>query len=142
MKSHLLVLMQFIGIILCAYPNNIITQQHYFYSITAIGIIIGLYTLLHNRLGNFNIYPEVKSEAKLVTSGPYTFIRHPMYLSLILIMLGVTLNKFYYLSIIGFTLVIISISLKAIKEEKYLTEKFSKYQEYTRQTKRIIPWIW
>jgi protein-S-isoprenylcysteine O-methyltransferase Ste14 len=41
-------------------------------------VVLGLWTLVYNRPGNFNIRPEPKVSGQLVTSGPYQYIRNPM----------------------------------------------------------------
>src|SRR5450759_3418271 len=46
--------------------------------------VLGLWTLFHNRPGNFNIRPEPKASGRLVTGGPYRFVRNPMYSALLL----------------------------------------------------------
>src|ERR1700674_366490 len=53
-------------------------------ALLACAIALGGWTLSHNRLGNFNIRPEPKTAGRLVTSGPYRFVRHPMYCALML----------------------------------------------------------
>ena len=39
------------------------------------------WAIIHNRPGNFNIRPTPKVRGVLVTTGPYRWIRHPMYTS-------------------------------------------------------------
>jgi protein-S-isoprenylcysteine O-methyltransferase Ste14 len=87
-----LVALQFSAIAIVAWPFfEPAAGRLQWLSISAAGLLIGLYTLAHNRLGNFDIYPEPLPDACLVTSGPYRWIRHPMYMSLLLTMLGIAL---------------------------------------------------
>ncbi len=142
-QDHFLVFGQFFGIAVCCYPAGQIDKEDYFYLIiSALGIIIGITTIFFNKIGNFNIYPQIKPKAKFITSGPYSLVRHPMYLSLTLMMLGITLFNFHYQTLAGLTLIVIVISKKALKEEKLLIEKFPEYRAYISRTKRVIPWTW
>src|ERR1035437_4815820 len=53
-------------------------------SLAAASLALAAWTLRHNRPGNFNIRPTPMVWGVLVTSGPYRWIRHPMYSSLLL----------------------------------------------------------
>ena len=52
--------------------------------LVAASVTLAAWTLIHNRPGNFNIRPAPKPQGVLVTSGPYRWIRHPMYTSVVL----------------------------------------------------------
>src|SRR5512134_3536099 len=52
---------------------------------------VGIAALAANRPGNFNIRPEPKAGGRLVTSGIYRWIRHPMYGAVLLALLAATL---------------------------------------------------
>lgn len=109
---------------------------------SVIGVIVGLYTLQHNRLGNFAIYPEPLDHARLITSGPYHWIRHPMYLSLLLFMLGIAMYNgalFNQLSLLTLCLAVFG---KMNKEEAYLRSHFEGYTEYCQKNQRLIPFIY
>ena len=49
---------------------------------------LGLWALSANRPGNFNIRPEPKTDGQLVQTGPYRWIRHPMYTAVLLFSIG------------------------------------------------------
>ena len=80
--------------------------------------------------GNLSPFPKPKSNSKLVTTGIYRFMRHPMYYSLIIISFGVFLTKLsiYHLCL-TITLALL-IKLKIILEEQYLKNKFKNYFLY------------
>ena len=59
------------------------------FALGALAVALVLWVFAHNRPGNFNIRPEPKEGARLVTGGPYRWVRHPMYVALLLGMAGV-----------------------------------------------------
>lgn len=73
----------------------------------------------------------------LVTSGPYSKVRHPGYLGLVLIYFGFVLGFAVVWMLIPAVIFTILTYLTAIKEEELLKERFGKeYEEYARQ----VPW--
>lgn len=105
------------------------------------GCGFGLYTMQDNTLGNFNISPEIKDNALLITTGAYRHIRHPMYFSVLLMMLGVLASRFNLLSLLLYLLLILTLLLKAKREEKLWVRHSNAYGPYRQKTKRIIPFI-
>ena len=103
------------------------------------GILLLIYTLVHNRLGNFAIHPMPLASAALITSGPYKFIRHPMYASAILVMTGLVASCFSLGALIGFAIMMAGLAGKMKIEESALLVKFSEYRDYMRKTRRLIP---
>ena len=142
--EFLLVILQFFNIILHFvqlefFPkreiiqiNSIFTFVGYFLII--ISSIVMLIAI--KELGrNLSPFPRPIVNGNLTTSGIYSFIRHPMYYSLILISLGYFITKltFYYLCLtISLSLII---KFKIILEEKYLNYKFKNYFIYTEKVK-------
>ena len=106
-----------------------------------VGAIIGLFALTHNRLGNFNIQPKMKENAKLITTGIYAYIRHPMYLSVLLMMLGVFIGSPSMVEALFLLLLTIVLVLKAKREESIWLKETKEYVEYKKRTKLFIPFI-
>lgn len=139
--SKVLVSLQFILIALLLLLNDSIFNHLISLSISVLGFLFGIYTLYFNRIGNFNITPEIKENSKLIQNGAYKYIRHPMYLSVLLMMGGVILNNINLINILCYFALFIVLNLKANKEEKLLSEKYEEYKEYKRATKMFIPFV-
>lgn len=105
------------------------------------GLGFGLYTLMHNPLDNVNIIPEIKENAVLITHGAYKYIRHPMYFSLLCMMAGVLIASVNFVTMGLYGLLMVTLVLKAQKEEKLWSQQSLEYQRYMRKTKSIIPFI-
>jgi protein-S-isoprenylcysteine O-methyltransferase Ste14 len=141
--SHVLVGLQFTAIVIIAWPfSEPSVDRLQWLSISALGLIVGLYTLAHNRLGNFGIYPEPIPDACLVTTGPYQWIRHPMYTSLLLMMAGVALYQHAWPNYLGLALLGIAVFGKMHREESHLHLQFDDYSAYVKRTHRLIPKIY
>lgn len=138
--SLLIVFIQFIFILLLLLPFPFAIPSSPF-AITAIamGVLLGLWTLVYNRIGNFNIRPEPKPNAKLVTDGPYRLVRHPMYDAVLLVMAAWAFfaddaaKPFYWLGLLHVLWV------KSSIEEKMLILKYPDYIDYMRSTGRLLP---
>jgi len=141
--SHLLVTLQFSAIALIAWP--FLPQaagRLQWLAISALGLIVGLYTLAHNKLGNFGIYPEPIPDACLITTGPYRWIRHPMYTSLLLFMLGIALYRHAWPNYLALGLLMVAVYGKMHREEAHLHLRFEDYSEYVKRTRRLVPGIY
>jgi len=105
------------------------------------GFFVGIYAITYNKISNFNIVPEIKKEAQLITQGIYSYIRHPMYFSVLLIMLGVICVQIDILNIFIYALLVFVLYLKAKKEEFLWSNKSNEYKKYQKKTKMFIPFL-
>lgn len=81
---------------------------------------------------------DIKRQNKIITNGPFSFSRNPIYLGLILLILGYTLALKSY-SVLLVPLVVVYFYKAALKEEKILTKHFGKeYSEYRLKVRRFI----
>lgn len=106
------------------------------------GALFGLWALRHNRGDNFNIRPDLKEGCDLITTGPYQFVRHPMYTSVMLMTLALAVATPVYLEWSSFLLLIFVLALKAVREERLWCEGSAEYKAYMKKTKRFIPFIY
>lgn len=105
-------------------------------------VALGLWTLKSNRPGNFNIHPAPKTGGHLVRNGPYRWVRHPMYGSVLLLAAGaVAWLKDLAGAMLWLTLLIVLL-VKGGLEERWLTEQYPDYAEYQRGTWRLLPRIY
>ncbi len=141
--SHALVALQFAAIVIIAWPFFPQSGGRLAWLlVSALGIALGLYTLAHNRLGNFGIYPEPIDNACLITSGPYRRVRHPMYTSLLLCMFGIALYRHAWPNYVGMVLLIVALVGKMRREEDHLRLRFEDYADYVKHTHRLLPKIY
>jgi len=138
--SHLLVLLQIVGVSLSVWPVGMVNRGPALaLALCALGAASGLYALAHNRLGILGIYPELPPDAELITSGPYRWVRHPMYASLMLMMFSIALYNLHIINLLGVVLVASAVLGKVPIEEHQLRVRFPAYGAYAVRTPRFLP---
>jgi protein-S-isoprenylcysteine O-methyltransferase Ste14 len=92
----------------------------------------------------FTVDVAINKEHELKTDGLYKFIKHPAYLGLFMIFLGLSVSMNSLLSFLAIALpVFLAIAYRIKVEEAVLFEEFgSKYEEYSKTTKKIIPFVY
>ncbi len=101
------------------------------------GIAFSIYSLSY--LGkNFSIIPQARN---LIQTGPYKFIRHPLYSGELLCSLGAVLASFSIERLILFFCMLGCQVYRSLQEEKILSGVFSEYHNYQDRTDRFLPGI-
>src|SRR5258706_6576863 len=79
----------------------------------------------------------------VVSTGPYHYVRHPMYAAILLFMLGTSLLLgSWYGSLAGLIFITV-LARRAVLEEQMLNSELPGYTAYTQKVKyRLIPYIW
>ena len=100
--------------------------------------VLIVYTLLS--LGrSFSLIPQAR---KLVSSGPYAIVRHPLYLVEEAAIAGVLL-QYAWFAALPFLVLHVSVQIRRMQlEEAVLRKAFQGYAAYARRTRRLIPGVW
>jgi protein-S-isoprenylcysteine O-methyltransferase Ste14 len=110
-------------------------------ALTVIGIAFAIWARVC--LGrNWSPRPAVKEQPELVTSGPYAYVRHPIYSGVMLAALGAALTG-YLFGIVSFAFVCVIFLSRIRQEETIMRSLFPHdYPEYQTRTKKLIPFVW
>ena len=141
-KSLLFVGVQFAALGAIAATGPLWPSNPILLAVELIGLALGVWAVLAMRIGNFNIAPDPFSWTKIVTSGPYGLIRHPMYLSLLVLTLPLIVEQFDVLRLIFWLVLLIDLVLKLNFEESLLVARLPGYKEYRGQSYRLIPFVY
>lgn len=135
-------------VLILAPLDHFVSQTHVSGWQRILGALIGLTGLMliglsYRALGrNFRVFAAPRRGGTLVTSGVYSKVRHPMYSSVITLLVGWVLF-FGSLWSVPFWLVFsLLYVVKAIKEERILIDRFAEYEEYRKRTRRFLPYIY
>ena len=142
MKSRILVFIQFATIFLMLLPlGGDIKHPYAGIVLIAVGLLIGLAALFKNRLGNFNIRPDIKEGCIFINDGIYGHIRHPMYSSVLTGMLGVLVAYANIYAAALYLILFINLLVKMFYEESLWHCEDERYKEYAKKTYRLVPYI-
>lgn len=111
------------------------------WTLAAAGAGLGLWTLAHNRPGNFNIRPAPREGGHLVRTGPYRWIRHPMYTAVIALGAAcawAAASAWAWLAAVALVAVL---AVKAHFEERWMQQQHPGYAEYRSRTRRFLPFV-
>ena len=91
---------------------------------------------------NWSSMVTVKRDHQLIRSGPYKWVRHPIYSGLLLAALGTAIVVGDLRALLGFGLLVAAFAMKFHLEESMMTEQFgSEYVEYKRRVKALVPFV-
>jgi len=91
---------------------------------------------------NWSASVQLKHDHELIQSGPYRFVRHPIYSGFLLLFLGSAVMIGEWRGLLSIAIVFISFWRKLRLEEAWLGQHFGPaYQQYRQRTKALIPAI-
>ena len=105
------------------------------------GWLIVSYALRSNAFAVIVVRPQEKQI--VATEGAYRYVRHPMYLGVVAVMLGTSLWLQSYVALIASAVPIALLAARIVMEERFIASRTLGYQEYaSRDRYRLLPFIW
>jgi protein-S-isoprenylcysteine O-methyltransferase Ste14 len=91
---------------------------------------------------SFTPFPKPVDDGILVASGPYRFVRHPMYAAILVFLAGwAVLWESFAGALLTFA-VFVLLDQKAQREERWLEESYGGYAEYRRRVRKFVPFVY
>jgi protein-S-isoprenylcysteine O-methyltransferase Ste14 len=107
-------------------------------ALVVLGVLIA--GLAGMRLGpNLTPLPIPKDDGELITGGFYHYVRHPIYTGVLLAAMGIVVFQASLAHLVGLVLLWGVLTLKALGEERMLSEKYEGYGDYAKRTGRFVP---
>jgi protein-S-isoprenylcysteine O-methyltransferase Ste14 len=109
--------------------------------LVALGLMIDLRVFRENSYGASTI--ERMEGQKVITTGPYALVRHPMYVGVLIMVLGVPLALGSWWGLLIVLAAIPILLLRIIDEETMLRDQLDGYEAYARDVRyRLVPGFW
>jgi protein-S-isoprenylcysteine O-methyltransferase Ste14 len=118
--------------------------------VSSIGLVLfaaGWWMMTAAMVENAFAAPVVRHQAerhqRVIDTGPYGIVRHPMYSSVIPFMIGMALWLESYAAAIAAIVPIVVLVIRLLLEETFLRRELPGYEQYTTRTRfRLIPYVW
>jgi protein-S-isoprenylcysteine O-methyltransferase Ste14 len=110
-------------------------------ALVTIGLGIAMLVIIQNSYAAANI--KVEGGQKVVSTGLYGLVRHPMYVGNLIMMAGVPLALGSYWGLVFMILGLLGLAIRILDEEKLLEQELDGYREYMQKVRyRLVPYVW
>ena len=92
--------------------------------------------------GGLQALPYPREGGTAFYTGPYRFVRHPIYGGALAVAFGWALWREGWLTLAYAALLFLLLDAKARREEAWLVEKFPSYEEYQRRVRKLVPFVY
>lgn len=138
--SKFALLVTILAILYLLISGNLFTRSPFVIAGQVLAVALSIWSRRSFRAGQFSIHAEPVG-GTLLSSGPYRVIRHPMYAAALLLIWSSILEHLSILNVVVGVIVTGTVAIRIITEEQLLRARYPDYVEYSRKTKRIIPFV-
>jgi len=120
------------------FPHNLALEA-VAVTLAAAGIAFAIWARFY--LGqNWSSAVSIKVDHQLIRTGPYAWVRHPIYSGFLIAMAGTALARREPRGLLAFALLWLAFWIKSRMEEKFMRKTFgAEYEEYSRSTSGLVP---
>jgi protein-S-isoprenylcysteine O-methyltransferase Ste14 len=109
--------------------------------LVAVGLCLAQLVVIQNSYAAATI--TVEADQKVVSTGLYGLVRHPMYVGTLIMMIGTPLALDSYWGLLAIVLALPVLAARIEDEEKLLRQELDGYDEYTQKVHyRLVPGVW
>jgi protein-S-isoprenylcysteine O-methyltransferase Ste14 len=109
--------------------------------LVGLGFLVIFFVYKENSFASATI--EVYPEQRVITTGLYAVVRHPMYVGGLFLFVGIPLSLGSWWGLLVIALMMPALIWRLLDEEKFLTKNLPGYAEYRKKVRyRLIPFVW
>ncbi len=138
--AAVLVAAQFIGIGIVAFGGH----WPPYWSLAGLGSALAIVAWAYGAMasGTFTVSPLPRTEGSITRHGPYRWVRHPMYLAVLLAAAAFTFGAFTWVRAIASAVLLVVLVAKIRIEERALQARHPEYGRAMAGVPRLLPFLW
>ena len=110
-------------------------------ALIALGFLFTFFVFKQNSYGASTI--QIAEGQTVISTGPYAFVRHPMYAAALVMLLGIPLALGSWWGLFALLLVLPVLIWRLLDEERFLRQNLPGYPEYQAKVRyRLLPFVW
>ncbi len=138
--SILAFLLMVAAILGLAYGHALFSTSPFVIAVQVVAVVLMVWARITFRKRSFHAAAN-PTEGGLITTGPYRYVRHPIYTAACLFCWAGAIGNLSISSAIWSALLFIGALARMLTEERLVVQRYSEYSEYAAKTKRMLPYI-
>jgi protein-S-isoprenylcysteine O-methyltransferase Ste14 len=140
MASALPLLLVIAAIVVLGLTGNLFVLSPLVITVQAGAVALSIWARRSFQSGEFRV-TATPSSSSIIRSGPYRFIRHPVYAAALLFIWAAIVSHFSVFTLVIGIVVAVVVITRVVVEERLLRARYPEYADYARSTKALVPYV-